>query len=129
MKTFLLILAAPFLGVTAAMAHEGMVTPLFAADIPEMPGKEIVLISVDYEAGDETPTHRHDAHAVVYVLEGAVIMQVEGQEPQTVTTGETFSEKPDDIHLVSRNASDTDPAKFLVFLLKDKDNSIVAPSN
>lgn len=127
MKTSILAAIAVALAATASWAQEGRVTPLFSADIPEMPGKEAVLIRVDYEPGGETPTHRHDAHAIVYVLEGSIVMQVQGQEPQTLTAGETYSESPEDIHLVSRNASDTDPATFLVFILKDKANPIVMP--
>ena len=70
---------------------------------------------------------RHDAHAFVYVVEGSIVMQVKGKEEVTLTEGQTFYEAPDDVHLVGRNASDTKPAKFVVFLVKDKDAPILVP--
>ena len=93
----------------------------------DYPGKEIVLITVDYPPGVVEPIHHHDAHAIVYVLEGTVVMGVKGKPDQTVKAGETFYEGPDDIHTIGHNASKTKPAKFLVFILKDQKNPIVMP--
>lgn len=127
MKFFTSIILAAITAASAVHAHEGTVAPLLSADLPEIPGKEAVMIRVDYAPGDFTSAHRHDAHAMVYVLEGSVIMQVEGQEEKILKPGDTYYENPDDIHLVSRNASETEPAKFIVFILKDKDKEIVMP--
>ena len=85
------------------------------------------MITVEYPPGSMDPIHRHNAHAFVYVLEGSIIMQVKGGKEVTLTPGETFYEAPDDVHLVSRNASSTKPAKFIVFLVKDKDKPVSTP--
>ena len=97
---------------------EAKVTPLFSKDLADFPGKEGLMITVEYPPGGADPIHRHNAYGFIYVLEGSVIMQVEGGKSVTLTAGETFYEGPDDVHLVGRNASKTKPAKFLVFLLK-----------
>jgi quercetin dioxygenase-like cupin family protein len=103
------------------------VTPLMSKDLPEAPGKELTMISVEYAPGAQDPVHRHDAHAMVYVLEGSIVMQVKGGKPTTLTPGQTFYEGPGDVHVVGRNASSTKPAKFVVFLLKDKGAPILVP--
>ena len=74
-----------------------------------------------------SPVHRHNAQAFLYVLEGSVIMGVNGEKPVTLTGGQTFYEGPNDVHTVGRNASKTRPAKFLVFLLRDKGTPILIP--
>lgn len=89
-------------------------------DLVGLRGKEGLVLTVSYSPGESSPAHRHKAHTFVYVLEGAIIMQVEGGEPVTLHEGETFYESPADIHIVSKNASDLSPAKFLVFFVKDK---------
>src|SRR5262250_736086 len=104
---------------------EASVTPLTSKDLPEFPGKEVLMITVEYPPGSVDPIHRHNAHAFVYVLEGSIIMQVKGGKEVTVTPGQTFYEGPDDIHVVGRNASSTKPAKFIVFLIKDKGAPVV----
>jgi quercetin dioxygenase-like cupin family protein len=71
--------------------------------------------------------HRHNADAFVYVLEGSVVMQVKGGKEVTLTPGQTFYEAPDDIHVVGRNASQTKPAKFVVFMVKDKGAPALVP--
>jgi quercetin dioxygenase-like cupin family protein len=111
----------------AQVAPEAKVTSLMTRELKECPGKEGVLISVEYPPGGVDPIHRHDAHAFVYVVEGSIVMQVKGKEEVTLTSGQTFYEAPDDVHLVGRNASDTQPAKFVVFLVKDKDAPILVP--
>jgi len=106
---------------------EASVTPLTSKDLPEFPGKEVLMITVEYPPGSVDPIHRHNAHAFVYVLEGSIIMQVKGGKEVTVTPGQTFYEGPDDIHVVGRNASNTKPAKFVVFFIKDKGAPVLVP--
>ena len=100
--------------------QEAKVTPLFSKDLTDFPGKEGVMITVDYAPGATDSIHRHNAHVFVYVLEGSVVMQVRGGKEVTLVHGQTFYESPQDVHLVGRNASKTKPAKFLVFFVKDK---------
>ena len=90
-------------------------------------GKEGLVVTVEYPPGASTPLHRHDAHLFVYMLEGAATFQVEGGELTTLSPGEMFYEQPTDIHTVSKNASDTEPAKFLVFFVKDQEKPPVIP--
>ncbi len=109
-------------------AQEPTVTPLMAKALTDIPGKEVVMITVEYAPGGADPVHRHNANAFVYVLEGSIVMQVKGGESVTLLPGQTFYEGPDDVHVVGRNASSTKPAKFLVFLLKDKGSPAVVPA-
>jgi len=109
------------------MAQEAKVTELMSKDLPEFPGKEGLMILVEYPPGSSDPIHRHNAHAFVYVLEGTIIMQLKGGKEVTLTPGQTFYEGPDDIHVVGRNASKTKPAKFTVLLVKDKNAPVVVP--
>lgn len=102
-------------------AQESIATALFQKDLPDIEGREAVVLEVEYPPGVASASHRHNAHTFVYVLEGTVVMQVAGGEPQTLVAGQTFYESPDDVHTVSRNASDTEPAKILVFFIKMKD--------
>jgi len=110
-----------------AMAQEPKVTPLMSKDLPDSPGKEALLITVEHAPGGSNPIHRHNAHATVYVLEGSVVMQVKGGKEVTLTPGQTFYEGPNDIHIVDRNASSTQPAKFLVVIIKDKGAPALVP--
>jgi quercetin dioxygenase-like cupin family protein len=109
------------------MAQEGKVTSLITKDLTEFSGKEGLMITVEYAPGGSDPVHRHDAHAFVYVLEGSIVMQVKGGKEVTLTPGQTFYEGPKDVHVVSRNASKTTPAKFLVFFVKDKAAPVLKP--
>jgi quercetin dioxygenase-like cupin family protein len=104
------------------------VTPLFSKDLVGFAGKEGVMITVEYPPGSSDPIHRHNAHAFVYVLEGSIVMQLKGGKELTLMPGQTFYEGPDDVHVVGRNASQTKPAKFVVFLVKDKGAEIVVPA-
>jgi quercetin dioxygenase-like cupin family protein len=104
------------------------VKPLLAKDLIGLAGKQGMMLTVEYEPGASSTKHRHDAHVFVYVLEGSVIMQVEGGKAVTLGPGETFYESPKDVHSVSKNASATKPAKFLVFIVKDKDKPPVLPA-
>jgi len=112
---------------TANQPPQASVTPLTSKDLPDFPGKEVLMITVEYPPGSVDPIHRHNAHAFVYVLEGSIIMQVKGGKEVTLTPGQTFYEGPGDVHVVGRNASSTKPAKFVVFLLKDKGAPVVTP--
>jgi quercetin dioxygenase-like cupin family protein len=105
---------------SSIMAQDAKVSPLLSKDLAEFAGKEGLMIAVEYPPGASDPVHRHHAHAFIYVLEGSIVMQVKGGKEVTLTPGKTFYEGPTDIHIVGRNASKTKPAKFLVFLVKDK---------
>ena len=115
-----LILAFACLMSGTLLAQEAKVTDLMSKDLTNLPGKEGLMMIVDYPPGSVDPIHRHNAHAFVYVLEGTIVMQVRGGKETTVTAGQTFYEGPDDVHVVGRNASKTEPAKFVVFFVKDK---------
>ena len=121
------LLVPAFLIGGALMAQDAQVTPLMSKDLADFPGKEGLMITVVYPPGASDPIHRHNAHAFVYVLEGSVVMQVKGGKEVTLTPGQTFYEGPNDIHMVARNASTTKPAKFLVFLLKNKNAPVLLP--
>lgn len=101
-------------------AQPPTVAPLMTKELTDIPGKEVLVLTVEFAPGGEDPIHRHDAHGFVYVLEGSVVMQVRGGEPVTLTAGQTFYEGPEDLHIVGRNASNTAPARLLVVLLKNK---------
>jgi quercetin dioxygenase-like cupin family protein len=111
-----------------AMAQEPKVTSLMSKDLAENPGKEVLVITVEHAPGGSSAIHRHNAQAFVYVLEGSVVMQLKGGKEVTLTPGQTFYEGPEDVHVVDRNASGTAPAKFLVFLIKDKGAPAVLPA-
>src|SRR4029434_436404 len=103
------------------------VKELFAIDLPDSPGKEGRLVGVSYPPGARDMVHRHDAHAFVYVLEGQIVMQLKGQPAVTLSAGLTLSYAPTDVHVVGRNASNTEPARFVVVLLKAKGAPILTP--
>ena len=107
--------------------NEAKVTQLFSKDLPDVPGKEGLMLKVEYPPGASDPVHRHNADAFVYVLEGSIVMQVRGGKEVTLTPGQTFYEGPSDIHVVGRNASKTKPAKFVVFMVKEKGSPILIP--
>lgn len=119
-------------GVFSAAAHaaspEAVVAPLLEKPLDEYPGKEALMISVTYPPGAVDPVHRHNANAFIYVLEGSIVMQVRGGKEVTLTAGQTFYEGPNDVHTVGRNASQTQPAKFVVFMLKDKGAPVLVPA-
>jgi len=111
------------------VAQEAKVTELMSKDLTEFPGKEGLMITVEYPPGSVDPIHRHNAHGFIYVLEGSIVMQVRGGKEVTLTPGQTFYEGPNDVHVVGRNASQTKPAKFVVFFVKDKGAPILVPTN
>jgi quercetin dioxygenase-like cupin family protein len=124
-KLILSVFIFAFGFATAAQAQQ--VNTLFTKRLPEAPGKEVELIIVNYAPGAVNAIHRHDAHAVVYVLEGDVEMQVRGGTLQRLGAGQVFYESPEDVHTVSRNASKTKPARFLVFFVKNEGAPILTP--
>ena len=117
------------MAVTAATVenNEAKVTPLFSKDLMDFPGKEGLMLMIEYPPGCSDPIHRHNAHGFIYLLDGSIIMQVRGGKEVTLTPGQTFYEGPSDVHVVGRNASNTKPAKFLVLLVKDKGAQAVIP--
>jgi len=124
-----LILALACLMSGALIAQEAKVTELMSKDLTEFPGKEGLMITVEYPPGSVDPIHRHNAHGFIYVLEGSIVMQVRGGKEVALTPGQTFYEGPDDVHVVGRNASQTKPAKFVVFFVKDKGAPVLVPAN
>jgi quercetin dioxygenase-like cupin family protein len=123
-----MILAVAFLTSGTLMAQEARVTQLLSKDLRDLPNKEGLMITVEYPPGGSDPIHRHNAHVFVYVLEGSVVMQVRGGKEITLTPGQTFYEGPNDVHVISRNASKTKPAKFVVFFVKDKGAPVLVPA-
>src|SRR5262249_3135780 len=111
-----------------AMAEEPKVTSLMSKDLPENPGREALMIIVEHAPGGSSAIHRHNAHAFGYVLEGSIVMQLKGGQQVTLTPGQSFYEGPGDVHVVDRNASSVQPAKFLVLLIKDKGAPAVVPA-
>jgi quercetin dioxygenase-like cupin family protein len=127
MKKTTLSLLLLFLMTNTATAQQPDVVSLMSKDLTDFPGKEVLMFTVEYPPGGADPVHRHDAHGFIYVLEGAVVMQVRGGQEVTLGPGQTFYEGPDDIHVVGRNASTTRPAKFLVMLIKKKGAPVLVP--
>ena len=118
MTTKLVALVLLCLMTGMAMAQQPNVTSLMSKDLTENPGREVLMITVEHAPGGSNSIHRHNAHAMLYVLEGSVVMQVKGGKEVTLTPGQTFYEGPDDVHVIDRNASGTQPAKFLVVFVK-----------
>src|SRR6185437_14374005 len=112
----------------AADPPQPVVTPLMLKDLTDLPGREMIMITVDYPPGAVEHVHRHDGYAFVYVLEGSIIEGVRGGKEVTLTPGQTFYEGPTDVHTIGRNASKTKPAKFVVVLLKDKGAPVLVPA-
>jgi len=123
------ILALACLMSATLVALGAKVTQLRSKDLTNLPGKEGLMVIVEYPPGRKDPIHRHNAHAFVYVLEGSIVMQVRGGKETTLTPGQTFYEGLDDVHVVGRNASQTKPAKFVVFFVKDNGGPVLVPAN
>jgi quercetin dioxygenase-like cupin family protein len=109
------------------MAQQPDVVTVMSKDLTDIPGKEVVMITVEFPPGGSDPVHRHNAHGFIYVLEGSVVMQVKGGKEVTLTPGQSFYEGPEDVHVVGRNASNTRPAKLLAVLVKGKGAPILVP--
>lgn len=123
-RTILFVL---FLVCSPMAAQQAKVASVMSKQLPDIQGKEVQMLTVEYPPGSSDPVHRHNADAFAYVLEGSVDIGLNGGEPVTYTAGQTFYEGPNDIHTVGRNASKTQPAKFVVFLLKDKGAPVLIP--
>ncbi len=129
-KATLLLSAAFAVSASAQPSTAGAkVAPLLTKPLLGVEGKEGVMLTVEYPPGVASAAHRHNANTFVYVLEGSVVMQVAGGPELTLTAGQTFYEAPSDIHSVSRNASDSKPAKILVLLVKDIGAPLTLPAN
>ena len=129
MKFTKIVLALVCLASSTLVAQEAKVTELMSKDLTNIPGKEGLMLIVDYPPGSTDAIHRHNAHGFIYVLEGTIVMQVRGGKETTVTAGQTFYEGPNDVHVIGRNASKTKPAKFVVVFVKDKGAPVVVPAN
>src|SRR5262249_12549916 len=112
---------------SSAKDKEAKVTPLFSKDLADFPGKEGSMLLIEYPPGSMDPIHRHNAHGFIYLLEGSIVMQVKGGKEVTLTPGQTFYEGPEDVHVIGRNASQTKPAKFIVFFVKNKGAPVLEP--
>jgi quercetin dioxygenase-like cupin family protein len=124
MKKILLTL---FLACSPLIAQDAKVNSLMVKPLPDFPGKAVQILAVEYPPGSHDPVHRHNAHGFIYVQEGTIVMAVNGGQPVTLTAGQMFYEGPNDIHTIGRNASNTTPARLLVFLLKNKDAPVLTP--
>jgi quercetin dioxygenase-like cupin family protein len=122
-----IVIAAGSFATPPTHAAEATATPLMTKPLADYPGKEGLMLLVEYPPGSVDPVHRHDAHAFIYVLEGSIVMQVKGGKAVTLTRGQTFYEGPNDVHVVGRNASTTQPAKFLVVFLKKEGAPVLTP--
>jgi quercetin dioxygenase-like cupin family protein len=128
MKNAVVLVLSLLLPGGTLVAQDVTIKSLLSRDLATTAGKELLMITVEYPPGGSDPVHSHNAQAMVYVLEGSVVMQVKGKAPITLVAGNTFYEGPDDVHVVARNASDSAPARFLVFFVKDKGAPIKLPA-
>ena len=130
MKTVVLMqafLITSTLIITSTLMAQETITPIMSHALAEVSGKEVLMYTVDFPPGFASPVHRHNAQVSVYVLEGSVVMQVKGGKEVTLGPGQSFYEEPTDIHVISRNASSSEPAKFLVFMVHQKNAPLVIP--
>ena len=97
-----------------------IVQELMQKELTGVPDKEVRMLTVEYPPGGASPPHRHDAQVFVYVLSGSLRMQVQGSPVVTLQAGQTFYEGVNDVHTISENASRSQPAKILVFMVKDR---------
>jgi len=123
MRTMLMVMCL----AAAAVAQEAKVTPLMTKELSGISGEEATMVTVEYAPGGSSAEHRHNAYVFVYVLDGSVVMQVKGGKEVTLGPGQTFYESPDDVHTISRNASSTKVARFLVFFVKQKGAPVTEP--
>jgi len=127
MKIFVSVLILA-VGGNLTPGNAAQVTPLISMELVGTPSKEAVMMTVEYPPGYEGAVHRHNAQSLIYVIDGSVVMQVRGGEQVTLEAGQTFYEAPADVHVVGRNASNSKPARLVVFLIKDKGAPIVIPA-
>lgn len=127
-RRVVIVLGGALLTAPAHAAPQPVVVPVMQKDLADIPGKEMLMLTVEYPPGTVESVHRHDAYAFLYVLEGTIVEQVRGGKEVTLTRGQTFYEGPDDVHIVGRNASATQPARFVVVLVKKKGVDAVLPA-
>ena len=114
------VLALPGHAPAGEPSASPAVVELLTRNLLGTSNREVRMLTVAYLPGGASRPHRHDAQVFVYVLEGAMTMQVDGAAAVTLGPGQTFYEGPHDVHRVSANASQTEPAKILVVMIKDK---------
>lgn len=123
-------LLAPIVAAQDTIAPGAKVSLVFEQELPNVPGKSLRAVLVEYAPGAGSPSHRHPTSAFIYarVLEGAIRSKVNDEPERTYQTGESWTEKPGDHHQVSKNASTTQPAKLLaIFVVDTSDRQIVIP--
>ncbi len=128
MKLTKILLCLLWLAPNCLTARQAKVTEIMSKDLSSIPGKEGLMITVDYPPGASDPIHCHNAYGFIYLLEGSIVMQVRGGKAITLIAGQSFYEGPDDVHVLGRNASQTKPARFVVFLVKDKGAPVFIPT-
>ena len=129
MKRTTLALLVLSLMTSPVLAQQPPIATVMSKDLPDIPGKEVVMITVEFPPGWSDPVHRHDAHGFIYVLEGTVVMQVKGGKEVPLKPGQSYYEGPEDVHVIGRNASKTKRAKLLVVFLKAKGAPLLVPVN
>ena len=122
------LLSGTLFAQEAKVTQQAKVTQMLSKDLTDLRGKEGLMITVEYPPGSSDSIHRHNAHAFIYVLEGSIVMQLRGGKETILTSGQTFYEGRDDVHIVGRNASQTKPAKFVAFFVKDKGAPVLVPT-
>lgn len=127
LRNYLLTIFVLSFSISTIIAQEKRAEILLTKKLVDLPDREAVMLTLVYPPGTSSPKHRHNAHTFVYVLEGSVIMQVEGGEKQTLKAGDTFYETPEDVHVVSMNASKTEAAKILVYFIKKEGAPLSVP--
>jgi quercetin dioxygenase-like cupin family protein len=125
--TLIVVLCAVVLVQGTPVHTQSKANTLLTQELTDLENKEVLMLTVEYGPGQSSAPHRHNAHTFVYVLEGAVVMGVQGKEPVKLEPGQTFYESPDDVHAVARNASDTRSAKILVTMIKEKGAPATVP--
>jgi len=123
-----LLLALGVVTTAAAGPTDAIVHPRITKVLPDVPGKEVMMLEVEYPPGGVDPVHRHHAHGFIYVLEGEIVMGVKGGKAVTLRPGDTFYEGPGDVHTIGRNASTTKPARFLAVLVKNAGAAALVPA-
>ena len=119
----------------SAQAHDGphpgqeSRAVLQALPLPDAPGKKGIMLTVTYEPGQASKPHRHPGSVFAYVLEGEVVSQLDDGAPVTYKAGQSWYESPHAAHVVSRNASDTKPARLLVWLMVGEGEQVAEPIN
>lgn len=118
--------AALIMGQAPALAEDA-VSVLMKQPLPDMAGEVATVLTVDYAPGAASSPHVHPGSVFAYVLEGTVVTQLEGEQPMTYTKGQSWYESPKKPHMVSKNASVTEPAKLLVVLLSQEGEALKMP--